>query len=391
MSGPSALTDKRYSLLELAERLPDVITLGRGDPDIDTAAPIVEAACARAAAAVAVPPVEGLGDLRQALADRYRRLKAFDVDPDREVLITNGAQEGLFLALLALVDPDEGVMMADPRYSSYDQAIAAAGGRLVDVPTTLAQEFRLSAADVRAHAAGVKVLVLVNPNNPTSALIPSADVRAIAAAARDAGLLVVSDEIYESLTFDGEAVQSVATCEGMRDRTVTLSGFSKTYAMTGFRVGYLVGPAPFIAAAAALKTALSGPTALLSQYAALAALEGPQDVIEDYRRMFERRRAVMIAGLSQAGIRFGHPGGGFYLWADVSSVGLDADTFCYRLLTEHRVLMFPGTSFGPRWSHYVRISLLQPEARLAQAVTRIVAFTARVRAGEPPPADGGRA
>jgi aspartate/methionine/tyrosine aminotransferase len=387
------MTDKRYSLLELAERLPDVISLGRGDPDAHTAAPIVEAACARlgAEAAPAVPPASGLRELRLALAERYRRDKLLDVDPDCEVLITNGAQEGLFLALLALVDPGDGVLLADPRYSSYDQAIAAAGGRLIEIPTTLDRDFRLSAGDLAAHAASGKVLVFVNPNNPTSALVPAAEVRAIAVAARDAGLIVISDEIYESLTFDGETLLSVATCDGMRERTVTLSGFSKTYAMTGFRVGYLIGPPAFIAAATALKAALSGPTALLSQYAALAALDGPQDVVEAARLMFAARRAVMIDGLSAAGIRFGHPGGGFYLWADVASVGLDAETFCYRLLTEAGVLMFPGTAFGARWGSYVRISLLQPEARLVEAVARIARFVARVRRGDGPPADGARA
>ena len=369
-----ALTARRYSLIELAETLPDVVSLGRGDPDLDTPPHIVGSACERLASGVAVPPVQGLRELRVALAVRYRRERGLDYDPDSEVLVTNGAQEGLFLAMLALVDPGDGVMMGDPRYSSYDQAVAAAGGRLVPVPTDLEDDFALRPERVRDAAADAKVLVLVNPNNPTSALVNEDSVRAIAGEARAAGLVVISDEIYESLVFDGRQALPVAACPGMRNSTVTLSGFSKTYAMTGFRMGYLLAPAAFIAAATALKARLSGPSPAFSQYAALAALTGPQDAVLEFRAIFDGRRRLMVDALSSLGIRFGHPGGGFYIWADISRFGLNADELCYRLLTEARVLIFPGTSFGEAWGQYVRISLLQPEDRLREAIARLARF-----------------
>jgi aspartate/methionine/tyrosine aminotransferase len=169
-------------------------------------------------------------------------------------------------------------------------------------------------------------------------------------------------------------VQSVAACDGMRDRTVTLSGFSKTYAMTGFRVGYLAGPPAFIEAAARIKAAVSGPCPLFSQHVALAALEGPQEPVVALHAVFEGRRRVMMQGLSAIGIPYSQPGGGFYIWADISKFGLPAPAFCRRLLIDGRVLMFPGSSFGTKWSGYVRISLLQPESQLTEALARIDRF-----------------
>jgi aminotransferase len=370
-------TQARYSLLDLAATLPDVISLGRGDPDLATPQPILDAALESMRRPAAPAPVRGLPELRQALAERYRREKGLEFDPDREILITNGAQEGLFLSMLTLVDPGDGVLMADPRYSSYDQAVAAAGGRIVEVATGKGDDFTLDpdALDgLLRRTERAKVLVLVNPSNPTGALTPPARVRRIAEVARAAGLAVVSDEIYENLVFDGARLLSVAACDDMREWTVTLSGFSKTYAMTGFRVGYLLGPPGFVEAATRLKAAVSGPSPLFSQLAASAALAQPPETIEALRLTFERRRDVMTRGLDDLDIPYGHPGGAFFVWADVSRFGLPAEQFCRKLLVDARVLVFPGSSFGERWSGFVRISLLQPEEKLREVLGRIRSF-----------------
>ncbi len=363
--------EKRYTLMELAATLDGVISLGRGDPDLDTPPHIIHEAHRRIASPPAELEVQGLGELRTAIANRYASEKSLDFDPDSEILVTNGAQEGLFLTVLALLNPGERILVPDPRYGSYDQAIATAGGEIVSLPTGDGYDFGLTAEAVE-NADG-KLLLLVNPSNPTGALTPAARVREISAVARDKGLIVLSDEVYEKLTFD-EQVLSVATCDGMRERTVTLSSISKTYAMTGFRVGYVIGPPPFIEAATRLKSDISGPTALFSQYAALAAIDGPQDSVEAFRQIYARRLGVMSKGLDALNIPYGKPGGGFFLWADVARFGVDAETFCRRLLTEGRVLMFPGTAFGARWKHFVRISLLQPEDRIAEALGRLEAF-----------------
>ena len=365
--------EKRFTLVELAATLDDVISLGRGDPDLATPAHVIEEAYRRMRTPAATLDVRGLEELRAAIARRYRDEKALDFDPETEIFVTNGAQEGLFLSVLALLNPGDRILVPDPRYGSYDQAIAVAGGEIVSVPTGVDYDFGLTPDAVEGVIEGSKLLLLVNPSNPTGALTPPDRVRAVAELARRHGVLVLSDEVYEKLTFDDE-VLSVATCDGMRDRTMTLSSLSKTYAMTGFRVGYVIGPPDWIDAVAKLKAAISGPTPLLSQYAGLAAIEGPQDVVEEYRDIYAGRLRVMQAGLDGLGIPYGRPGGGFFMWADVSKYGVDAETFCRTLLTDHRVLMFPGTAFGARWKHYVRISLLQSEDTIQQAVERIGSY-----------------
>jgi aspartate/methionine/tyrosine aminotransferase len=369
-------------MMELAASMDDVISLGRGDPDLDTPPAIWEGALERMKQLPRSVPVRGLAGLRHALARRYKAEKGVSFDPDREILITNGAQEGLFLAMLALVDPGDKVATPDPRYSSYDQAIGAAGGEIVEIPTGANRSFELGADDVRTHASGAKLLVFVNPSNPTGAFADAVAVQELAHAARDTDLIVVADEIYEDLVYDGKRLFSFAACDGMRGRTVTLSGFSKSYAMTGFRVGYLLGDAAFIDAVEELKTALSGPCPLFSQYAALAALEQERDSRPAFLEIYGRRRQRMMAGLDALGIPYGHPGGGLFMWADVARFGLAGDEFCYRLLEEVGVLMFPGGSFGERWRHWVRISLLAPEERIAAALERMQGFVTSLASGE---------
>jgi aminotransferase len=372
-SGEKA-TSLRYRMMEMAATMDDVISFGRGDPDLDTPADIWQGALDKIRRPSASTPVRGLGPLREAIAKRYADEKHLSFDPEREILITNGGQEGLFLSMLALLDPGDRVATPDPRYSSYDQAIGAAGGEIIEIPTSADRDFRLEADAVRASAGGAKVLVFVNPSNPTGAFVPADGVRELAGAAHDTDLLVISDEIYESIVYDGQHPLSFAACDGMRHRTVTLSGFSKTYAMTGFRVGYLIGDPAFIDAVETLKSSISGPCPLFSQYAALSALEQQQDSRPEFLAMYTERRTRMMAGLDTAGIPYGHPGGGLFMWADVSRFGLDAEEFCYRLLKETGVLMFPGGSFGERWRNWVRISLLAPVERIEIGLGRMQAF-----------------
>jgi aminotransferase len=206
-------------------------------------------------------------------------------------------------------------------------------------------------------------------------MVPGEEVRRIAEVARASDLIVISDEIYEGLVYDDIPFLSMLQCEGMNERTITLSSFSKTYAMTGFRVGYLIGPEAFITAAARLKQITSGPCPVFSQYASLAALKAPPDSAEEILRIFSGRRKVMLAGLDSLGIPYGHPGGAFFIWADISRFGMAADDFCQRLLNSEHVLVFPGTAFGQKWSGYVRISLLQSERRIAEGLERLRRFT----------------
>ena len=374
-------TSLSYDLMELAARRDNVVSLGRGDPDIGTPADIINGAERRMLNPVSAVPIRGLLELRQRLAQRYRLEKGMEVDPDRQILVTNGGQEALFLTLLALVDPGDGVAMADPRYSSYDQAVGAAGGKIVEIPTGSDLRFDLDAAAVSQGAVDAKLLVLVNPSNPTAAFIDPAGVREIAKVARDRDLIVVADEIYEDLVYDDREVLSIAACDGMSERTVTLSGFSKAYAMTGFRVGYLIGAPDFIAAVTAIKQVISGPCPLFSQYAALSALQLSRDIRSAFRRLYDRRLRLILQGLDTLGIPYGAVGGGLFVWADVSLYGLPAEEFCLRLLEDTGVLIFPGCSFGERWQYFVRISLLAPEAKIRVALDRLAAFVATLSKG----------
>lgn len=372
-------TSLRYRMMDLARTRADVISLGRGDPDLHTPPTVIEGALAGfASVADGTDSVRGLLELREGIARRYLEEKSVEVDPRTEILITNGAQEGLFLAMLALVDPGDRVACPDPRYTSYDQAIGAAGGEIDAIPTGGDHPFELHADDLRRYAADSKLLVFVNPSNPTGACVGSEGVKALAAAAADLDLIVLADEIYEDVVFEGLPFRSFLSVDGARGRTVTLSGFSKSYAMTGFRVGYLVGPPEFIDAVAALKATTSGPCPVFSQVTALAALGIAHDTRADFLAIYASRREALMGGFDALDIPYGPHGGGLFMWADVSRLGMDAETFCYRLLDEAGVLMFPGNSFGPRWKNWVRVSLLAEEEDIGEAMRRMREFVRQV-------------
>lgn len=373
-------TSLRYRMMALARTREDVISLGRGDPDIDTSAAIIEGGLAHFAGTADAGPVRGLAALRHGIARRYALEKGVDVDPDREIVVTNGAQEGLFLAMLALVDPGDRVACQDPRYSSYDQAIGVAGGEIVPVPTGGDRPFLLGGDELREHARGAKVLVFVNPSNPTGACVDGDGVEALARAAAELDLIVLSDEIYEDVVFNETPFRSFLAADGARGRTVVLSGFSKAYAMTGFRVGYLVGPPSFIDAVEALKSTTSGACPVFSQCAALAALEADPDPRAAYLARYRARRQALLDGFARIAVPHGPHGGGLFMWADISRFGMDAETFCYRLLDEAGVLMFPGNAFGRRWRGWVRVSLLAPEAHIREAMDRIGGFVGTLAA-----------
>jgi aminotransferase len=367
-------TALRYRLMEMAATMDGVIPLGRGDPDLDTPAHIVQAAkeAIRRGAAQEMPPPEGLFELRQAIVAKMLRDNQIDVDPHSQVLVATGGQEALFLIVQALVQPGDEILMPDPRYTSYDGAIQLAGGRVVPVPTYPEDDFDLHPEEVETRISPrTKMLLLITPSNPTSGVISPGNLKRLAEIAIEHDLIVVSDEIYEHYVYDDAEHLSIASLPGMAERTVTLNGVSKAYAMTGWRVGYVVGPATAIAAMRRLKVAASRATSAVSQWAACAALAGPQTCIADFHRIYDERRQVMMAGLDAMGFVYGRPKGAFYVFPDASSVGLPAEDLCYLLLKEGRVLIFPGTAFGESGSRFLRISFLAPKDQLQMALARM--------------------
>jgi aminotransferase len=369
----------RTRMLEIAAKLHDVIAMGRGDPDFPTPSHIVQAAKrAMDTDQTHYTHPAGMPQLRSAIAETLRRENGLDYSAE-EIIVTAGAQEAMMLCMLALVDPGDEVLIPSPRFTSYDTAVELCGGKWVAVPTFEKDDFALAPAEIEKRiTARSKILVLVTPNNPTGAVTPPQAIRQIAEIAQRHNLIVLADEIYSKIIFQGSEHLSIASLPGMKNRTITLNGFSKSYSMTGWRVGYLAAPQEFVRMLIEPRHTLSINAATPSQWAALAALTGPQD---DVARMFEayrERRAYMMKALDEVGFTYGHPGGAFYIYVNVEKSGLAAPVFCERLLREARVLLFPGTLFGDEDDRYVRMSLLQPVERMREAMERIRAVKERL-------------
>ncbi|MBK8021077.1 MAG: pyridoxal phosphate-dependent aminotransferase [Chloroflexi bacterium] len=373
-------TQLRYKLMELSNQYPDAIALGRGDPDLATPPHIIEAAkAALRDGKTGLTPVAGLAELREAVADKLRRENGLDLQREN-VIITTGGQEGLYLIMQALLDPGDEVLVPDPRYTSYDEAIASAGGKMVLVPTTHEDAFNLQPEAVEAAITPkTKVLLMITPSNPTGGIITEDRARALADIAIRHNLVVISDEIYEKFLYDGWKHFSIGALPGMAERTITLNGFSKSYAMTGFRVGYIAAPVNLIRAIARVKSVTSGPAASLSQWAALAAQTGSQAPIAEFHSIYDERRRLMMNGLREIGLDFSDPRGAFFLWANSGPTGIHATELSYLLLKEGRVLIFPGNAFGENWGGYLRISVLQSSDLLREALERMKPIIDRYR------------
>lgn len=368
-------------MTDIAEGLPDVIKLGRGDPDLDTPAHIIKAgqeALANGATHYMHPL--GMPALRRAIADNIAAYGGARYEPEN-IVVTPGGQHAMFVIALALLNPGDEILVPCPGYNPYHQAAEMAGAETVHIRTSMETNFCVTAEMVRAHITPrSKILVLINPNNPTGTVTPPAEVARIAEVAKEHDLIVISDEIYARLTYGNHTVQPVAALPGMFERTITLSGMSKAYAMTGWRIGYFAGPPDLIPALAEINHAFAISTTSVSQHAALAALTGPQDCVEDMRAIYDERRRVLCAGLTELGIPYAEPQGAFYVYADVSKTGIGATLFCERLLREGQVLMYPGGIYGDYTDDFVRMSLTQPVARIREAMTRMNAVVETIRA-----------
>jgi aminotransferase len=370
----------RTRMLGIAAKLEGVIAMGRGDPDLPTPAHIVEAGQrALAAGATHYTAPQGLPELREAICAKLERENGLSYAPD-EIVVTAGAQEGIYVTMLALLNPGDEVLCTSPGYTSYNQAVELAGGVVVDVPTYQKDNFALTADAVRAKLSPrTRILCLMNPSNPTGAVTPRAEVEKLAQLAKDHDLVVISDEIYERLVYDGASVTSVASLPDMKERTITVNGFSKAYAMTGWRIGYFAGPRALVVPMNEIHHGLTICAPAAAQHAALAALRGSQDCVEEYRQTFASRRAYFRGVLDSLGFTYGEPQGAFYLYTNISSTGLGAGEFCVRLLEEARVMIFPGSLFGDHTDDFVRISLLQPQNKLEEAAERIRAALPKLR------------
>ncbi|NEX46613.1 pyridoxal phosphate-dependent aminotransferase [Pseudotabrizicola algicola] len=365
----------RTKMLGIASGLTNVIAMGRGDPDFHTPAHIVDAAkAALDANQHHYTGPTGLPALRQAIVADLNGTYGLDYEAD-EIVVTAGVQESIMLTMLGLVAPGDEVLITSPRFTTYDTAVHLCGGVPVPVPTYEKDDFALDVAEIEARITPrTRMFVLVTPNNPTGAVTPPDMIRKIADLAIKHDLIIVSDEIYARMIYAPNEHLSIATLPGMKERTITLNGFSKTYAMTGWRVGYLAAPKDFVVKMTETRHSLSINTCTVSQFAALAALTGPQEPINEMLAEYQERRDWLMPALTEAGFTYGHPGGAFYIYVNISSTGMNAPEFCEQLLRETGVMVFPGALFGDENPYFIRIGYLQPLPVIKEAMARISAF-----------------
>jgi aminotransferase len=361
---------------DVLNSMPDVISLGVGEPDFDTPTPVVEAGV-RSLQRGRTHYTSNYGtiELRTALASHLERRYGVRYDPECEIVITVGASEALVTALLAVVDPGDEVILADPAYVAYPPAIIFAGGVPVLVPTREEDAWQLEPDAVSAAVTErTKALFLGYPSNPTGAVLGPDTIRALAAIAERHDLIVVSDEIYDQLVYGGHRHEAFSALPGMRDRTILLGGFSKAYAMTGWRIGYACAPAPLLEGILKVHqyAIMSAPTA--GQDAAVVALADESGAVERMVAEYDRRRRMFVAGLQRIGLPTVEPHGAFYAFPRISGTGLTSEAFAERLLFEHRVAVVPGDAFGPSGAGYVRASLATSYEDLEEALVRIERF-----------------
>lgn len=373
-------TSLLYQLIGEARGYDDVIIMGRGDPDFDTPAHIVAAAKNAMINhhADATPP-EGLPALREAIAARVKRVNNIDVDPATEVVVTNGGQEALFLMVLAVLSPGDEMIVPEPNYNTYADSLRFAGGVKVEVQTYAEDDFRADPADVRAAVTDKsRALLLVSPNNPAASVISPPDMRAMLDIAIERDLMVLADDIYDLFVYDDFEHVSPASLPGGAERTLTLNALSKAYSMTGWRLGWIVGPADLMARARELKAAISGGASVISQHAGIAALTGPQDAVEMMAEAYRRRRRLVLDALDAMGIKYGLPQGGQFVFADIGFTGLDSGEVAQRILTEQHVLAYPGSAFSKDRKDYLRMTFLQPEDQLIEGLERMKVAMANI-------------
>lgn len=358
----------------------DVISLGVGEPDFKTPEHIREVAVrALRDGMTKYTSNAGIPELRDAISGYVRRLHGIEYRPGDEILVTVGVSEGMDLAMRTLVSTGDEVIIPEPCFVSYKPMCALAGGTPVPVDTRPENDFKLDVRDLEAAVTPrTRALVVSYPNNPTGATMSREELLEVAAFAERHDLWVISDEVYERLTYTGEPT-CFATLPGMRDRTVTLSGFSKAFAMTGWRLGYACGPARVIAVMHRIHqySMMCCPT--LSQVAAVEALNDArsEEAVRSMVASYDRRRRLVVDGFCALGLDCFEPGGAFYCFPDIRRAGYSEDEFCERLLLEEKVAVVPGTAFGASGAGHVRCCYAVAEDDIREALRRIGRFVER--------------
>jgi aminotransferase len=364
---------------DIAATMDDVISLGIGEPDFTTPQPIIDAGVrALQAGETHYTSNHGIMPLREAIASHIEERYGVRYDPVNEIVVTVGVSEALYLTFTALLDPGDEVIIPTPCFVSYQAEVAMAGGKPVEIYTTMEDDFQPDPAVIeKAITPSTKAILLGYPNNPTGAVARRENLRAIAEIAEKHDLVVISDEIYDRLVYGQEHVCFPAF-PGMQERTILLGGFSKDYAMTGWRIGYAAGPASLIRGLVQIHqySVMSAPT--VSQYGALAALQVGEPYVNEMKEEYDRRRKLIHQGLNDLGLPTFEPHGAFYVFPSVHNTGLDDETFAEKLLLEEKVAVVPGSAFGDAGIGFVRCSYATRYDLIEQALEKIGRFLKKI-------------
>lgn len=365
----------------IAEEMDNVISLGVGEPDFktpwhirDTAIEYLNQGKTRYTANA------GLIELRHEIADFYKRKYNVEYDGKSEVLVTVGGSEGIDMAIRTIISPGDEVLVIEPSFVCYSPLVSMAGGKVVTVTTKAENKFKLTPEELEsAITSKTKLLVFPYPNNPTGGIMRREDIEKITDIIIKNNIFVLSDEIYSELTYGNEKHCSIASIEGMKERTIVINGFSKTYSMTGWRLGYALAPAPIIEQMTKLHqfAIMSAPTN--SQYAAIEALRNGDKDIEKMREDYDMRRKFTVNAFRKIGLDCFEPEGAFYVFPCIKSTGLTSDEFAEKLIMSKRVAVVPGTAFGECGEGFIRVSYCYSIENIKKAIDRIEEFINELR------------
>ncbi|HKM32561.1 MAG TPA: aminotransferase class I/II-fold pyridoxal phosphate-dependent enzyme [Oscillospiraceae bacterium] len=370
---------KIRKFFDIASTIDDVISLSIGEPDFHTPWSVRKTAISSLERGrTRYTSNAGTIELRRAISDYLIKRIGIEYNPDKEILVTVGGSEAIDLGIRALINPGDEVLVVEPSFVCYSPIVNLVGGVPVTIETKFEDEFRLTAAALREKVTDkTKLLILPFPNNPTGAIMERHHLEEIAEVLRGTNIMILSDEIYSELTYGAKHV-SIAQIEGMKERTIVINGFSKAFAMTGWRLGYATGPAPIISEMMKIHqyAIMCSPT--ISQHAAVTALTSCDEDVTHMVNEYDMRRKFLLNSFKSLGLECFEPKGAFYVFPSIKSSGLDSDTFCERLLYEQKVAVVPGNAFGSCGEGFVRISYAYSLNHLKTAVKRMEQFLAKL-------------
>lgn len=370
-------TSLTRQLFNLARQYDDVIDFTLGDPDVQTHKAIKDAACrAIQEGKIRYSQNAGLMQLRQTIHDYYHRTEGLNYKADGEIIVTVGAMEGLYLALMAILNPGDEVLIPAPYYVNYIQMchMCHAVPVVVDNPDAENLEFKIE--DIQSAITDkTKAIVLNTPSNPSGKIISEDKIKTIAELAKKHNLIVISDEVYKSLIYEKDDFRSIAAIDGMKERTILINSLSKEFCMTGWRVGYVLAPSEVVEAMVKLQENVAACAPLPSQYAAIEALSGNGDYSSEMVAVFKRRRDILTAGINLIDkLSCTSPDATFYLMVDISATGMSSSEFAFKLLEHQHVALVPGVTYGKCCDKYVRIAFTIEENLIQEGLRRIKHF-----------------